>query len=135
MEGQYAFRLPFILQIIPALLVGTTIHAFPYSPRWLAMRGRDTESLAALAKLRRRPDTDETVQLEFKGICAEVQFEQALRQRKYPGASVAKIELQEWLELFTPRYFRRTAIAVAIPFFQQVRNNTICSLTMEMDRC
>ena len=38
-SSEWAFRLPFLLQMVPALMVGIGIHLFPYSPRWLCMRG------------------------------------------------------------------------------------------------
>ncbi|KAL2287742.1 hypothetical protein FJTKL_05098 [Diaporthe vaccinii] len=66
--GEWASRLPFLLQMAPALMVGIGIQFFPYSPRWLAMRHRDEDSLRSLERLRRLPGTDERVQLEWKGI-------------------------------------------------------------------
>jgi hypothetical protein len=64
-------RLPFLLQMVPAVGLGTAIHFFPYSPRWLVMRNRHEESLQSLSKLRRLPASDTRVQLEWKGIIAE----------------------------------------------------------------
>lgn len=43
--GDRSFRLPFLLQVPLALMVGFGIHLFPFSPRWLAMLGRDEESI------------------------------------------------------------------------------------------
>lgn len=107
--------------MLPALTVGTAIHLFPYSPRWLAMRGRNQDSLASLAKLRRRSTRDDMVQMEFKEIVAEIRFQKELRESKNAGSSAVMVEVKEWLELFRPAYFKRTSIALAIPFFQQVR--------------
>ncbi|KAF5529125.1 quinate transport [Fusarium phyllophilum] len=95
MASEWSFRLPFLLQMPPALLVGLGIHFFPYSPRWLVMRQRDDDSLHALAQLRRVPATDDRVQAEWKGI------------------------LIEWGDLFRPRCLKRTAVALGIPLFQQ----------------
>lgn len=119
-QSDWSFRLPFLLQIPPALLVGCGIHFFPYSPRWLAMRGRKEESLASLSKLRRRPEHDELVQLEWKGILSEVQFQREVLIMEYPNTRPSMIGLKQWLSLFKPKYFRRTLVALAIPFFQQV---------------
>lgn len=85
------------------------------------MRGRNEKSLAALAKLRRRPDDNSHVQLEWKGILAETQFQKQLHQREYPNAHPIWVELKQWAALFRPKHFRRTLIALAIPFYQQVR--------------
>ncbi|KAJ6185737.1 hypothetical protein N7519_007038 [Penicillium mononematosum] len=118
-DGDWAFRLPFFLQMIPALVVGFGIHLFPFSPRWLALRGRKEESLLSLAQLRRLPPSDETVQSEWRGIITEVRFQREIMHNQYPNTAPAMLELRGWLDLFRPRYLRRTAVAIAIPFFQQ----------------
>lgn len=84
------------------------------------MRGRNERSLAALANLRRRPENDAHVQLEWKGILAETQFQKQLHQREYPNTHPIWVEIKQWAALFRPKHFRRTLIALAIPFFQQV---------------
>ncbi|PYI02459.1 sugar transporter [Aspergillus sclerotiicarbonarius CBS 121057] len=119
--SDWAFRLPFLLQIFPALIVGTGIHFFPFSPRWLAMRGRDEDSLDCLSKLRRLPPQDEKVQLEWKGILLEVQFQQEILEREYPDHARRPllIGMKQWMDLFRPKYLKRTLVALAIPFFQQ----------------
>ena len=61
------------------------------------------------------------VQLEWKGIISEIRFQRELRESRHPGDSSVIVELRQWFDLFRPKYFRRTAIALAIPFFQQVR--------------
>jgi MFS family permease len=105
--------------MIPALMVGGGIHFFPFSPRWLAMRDRYEDSLASLAKLRRLPTSDFQVQAEWKGILAEVQTQREIIRREHPNAGAFKAEMLQWIDLFKPKYLRRTMIAIAIPFFQQ----------------
>ncbi|KAH7136747.1 hypothetical protein B0J13DRAFT_677587 [Dactylonectria estremocensis] len=117
--GEWSWRLPFLLQMVPALLVGGGIHFFPYSPRWLAMRGRDDDSLQSLSKLRRVPVTDSRVQAEWKGILSEVRFQEEIIRMEHPTDNALKAELAQWLDLFKPKYLKRTAIALGIPFFQQ----------------
>ncbi|KAH7009926.1 general substrate transporter [Ilyonectria destructans] len=117
--GEWAFRLPFLLQMVPALLVGGGIHFFPYSPRWLAMRGRDDDSLQSLSKLRRVPPNDDRVQAEWKGILSEVRFQEEMVRLEHPTDNRFKAELAQWADLFRPKYLKRTAIALGIPFFQQ----------------
>lgn len=120
--NDWAFRLPFLLQMFPAFNVGIGIHLFPFSPRWLAMRGRDQYSLGCLAKLRRCSPQEEKVQLEWKGILSEVRFQQALLERDYPDHArhPLLVGFKQWVDLFRQRYLRRTLVALAIPFFQQV---------------
>ncbi|GKZ24127.1 hypothetical protein AbraIFM66951_008940 [Aspergillus brasiliensis] len=119
--SDWAFRLPFLLQMFPALVVGIGIHLFPFSPRWLAMRDREQDSLNCLAKLRRRSPQDDKVQLEWKGILSEVRFQQALLEKEYPDHTRRPllVGLKQWVDLFRPRYLKRTLVALAIPFFQQ----------------
>lgn len=120
MSGDWAFRLPFLLQIVPALAVGVGIQFFPFSPRWLAMRHRDEDSLRALGKLRSLPETDLRVNAEWDGILLEVGFQEGILQRQHgSNNNMAVLELKQWGDLFRPRYLRRTAVALAIPFFQQ----------------
>ncbi|KAL1875610.1 hypothetical protein Plec18167_005546 [Paecilomyces lecythidis] len=127
--GDWAFRLPFTLQMVPAMAVGSMIHLFPYSPRWLAMRNRSQESLQALATLRRRPATDETVSLEWKGIVTEVRFQKELVKSQYGDSGAVMTELKQWIAIFRPKYLRRTMVATAIPFFQQASSGPIFSKT------
>ncbi|KAF4949922.1 hypothetical protein FSARC_13343 [Fusarium sarcochroum] len=119
-SNDWAFRLPFLLQMAPALMVGIGIQFFPFSPRWLAMRHRNEEALHALEKLRRLPGTDARVQAEWKGIVREAEVQEMLLDRDH-GASKNPVvlEFQQWGDLFKPKYIRRTTVALAIPFFQQ----------------
>ncbi|KAJ4269759.1 hypothetical protein NW762_001427 [Fusarium torreyae] len=119
LAGEWAFRLPFLLQMPPALLVGLGIHFFPYSPRWLVMTKRDDDSLHALSKLRRVPATDDRVQAEWKGILTEVRFQQEIISQEHPNSSGIMLEIKQWGDLFRPRCIKRTAVALGIPFFQQ----------------
>lgn len=120
-DGEWAFRLPFVLQMVPALCVGGGIHFFPYSPRWLAMRGRDEDSLQSLCKLRKVPVSDDRVQAEWKGIMSEVRFQKEILAKDHPSTNAVALELAQWVDLFRPKYLKRTLIALGIPFFQQFR--------------
>lgn len=118
--GDWSFRLPFLLQMVPALAVGLGIQLFPFSPRWLAMRHRDEDSLRSLEKLRRLPRTDACVQQEWNSILREVEAQELALNREH-GAEThfVVLEFKQWGDLFKPKYIRRTVVALAIPFFQQ----------------
>lgn len=119
-SSDWSFRLPFLLQMVPALVVGVGIQFFPFSPRWLAMRHRDEDSLKALETLRRLPATDDRIQREWKGILREVELQERVLVREHGAdTSFVVLELKQWGDLFKPRYLRRTMVALAIPFFQQ----------------
>ncbi|KAI1455137.1 general substrate transporter [Annulohypoxylon moriforme] len=118
--GDWAFRLPLLLQMFPALMVGIGIQFFPFSPRWLAMRHRDEDSLRSLEKLRRLPGTDDRVQLEWKGILHEVEVQEIVLASEHgPSTNFVALEFKQWGDLFKPKFIRRTVIALAISFFQQ----------------
>lgn len=118
--SEWAFRLPFLLQIGPALMVGIGMQFFPFSPRWLAMRHRDDDSLDSLQRLRRLPATDDRVQQEWKGILSEVEFQERLLIHEHgANTNIVLLELKQWGDLFKPKLRRRTMVALAIPFFQQ----------------
>ncbi|KAJ8128016.1 hypothetical protein O1611_g5620 [Lasiodiplodia mahajangana] len=114
-----SFRLPFGLQVIPAFGVGIGIHFFPYSPRWLALRKRNNEGLASLSKLRGVSTTDSKVQEEWVSILIEARLQEAVNTAEHPNAGPLQSEFLQWIDLFRPKYRKRTSIALAIPFFQQ----------------
>ncbi|KAF5011646.1 hypothetical protein FDECE_2253 [Fusarium decemcellulare] len=119
MEGEISFRLPLGLQMVSATIVGVGIFFFPYSPRWLALVGRNEDALANLTRMRRLPADDERVQTEYRGIIAEAQFQKTILERRHPGKHGIKLEILTWLDLFSPKTWRRTAVGCGILFFQQ----------------
>ncbi|KAL9110418.1 MAG: hypothetical protein Q9227_004962 [Pyrenula ochraceoflavens] len=73
-SGEWGWRLPFLIQIIPALVLGAGVLFLPFSPRWLISKGRVDEGLQTLSKVRRLPETDPRVRLEHVDIQAEAKF-------------------------------------------------------------
>lgn len=69
--SQWAFRLPFLVQIAPGLVLAVAVCYLPYSPRWLAHKGRDEDCLDTLARLRRLPRSDKRVVAEWLNVRAE----------------------------------------------------------------
>ena len=47
--SMWSWRLPFLIQMIPALVLVCGVFMLPYSPRWLAQKDRNEESLQTLA--------------------------------------------------------------------------------------
>lgn len=72
MAGEWSWRLPFLLQMIPGGILGVGILFLPFSPRWLVSKGRDAEALKALGQLRSLSTTDTRIQQEWFDIRAEV---------------------------------------------------------------
>ncbi|KKY20137.1 putative mfs monosaccharide [Diplodia seriata] len=123
---EWSWRLPFLLQIIPGLVLGVGIVFLPFSPRWLASKGRDQEALESLAKLRQLPKSDTRVVQEWYDIRTEVAFQKEIAQERHPklfgsrkAIDRAKLELVSWTDCFKKGCWRRTHVGVGLMFFQQ----------------
>jgi MFS family permease len=58
MSGEWSWRLPFLLQMVLALVLDAGLYWLPFSPRWLMSKGRSDEALQSLTKLRKLPADD-----------------------------------------------------------------------------
>ncbi|KAH5214986.1 hypothetical protein HBI62_181710 [Parastagonospora nodorum] len=125
MAGEWAWRLPFFLQMVPGFVLGVGIFFLPFSPRWLSAKGRDDEALQVLAKLRRAPANDSRVFQEWCEIRAEVTFKQEVNRERHPELQAPtrsnriKLELASWMDCFRHGCWKRTVVGVGIMFFQQ----------------
>lgn len=123
--SEWAWRLPFLIQVIPGLILGVGITSLPFSPRWLASKGRDQEALQSLARLRSLPTTDHRVQLEWFEIRAEVALHNEISAERHPHlqdgtkTSRFKLEIAAWADCFKGGCWRRTHVGVGVMFFQQ----------------
>lgn len=124
-SGEWAWRLPFLLQMIPGLFLGIGILFLPFSPRWLASKGREDDALEALGRLRRLPTTDSRIQREWYDIRAEAAFHQETSAIRHPrlqdgsASSRFKLEMVSWLDCVKRGCWRRTHVGVGLMFFQQ----------------
>ncbi|KAL4928116.1 sugar porter family MFS transporter [Aspergillus undulatus] len=125
MAGEWAWRLPFLLQMVPGFILLAGVIMLPFSPRWLASKGRHDEALQSLSRLRRLPITDHRVQQELLDIKIEVRFHQEMNAEKHPtlqGPGAKKSlqrELASWADCFRKGCWRRTQVGVLVMFFQQ----------------
>ncbi|OCL04302.1 putative MFS monosaccharide transporter, partial [Glonium stellatum] len=124
-SDEWSWRLPFLLQILPGLILGIGIVFLPFSPRWLASKGRDQEALESLAKLRQLPTTDTRVLQEWYDIRAEVAFKKEISCERHPKlqdrskTSRIKLEIASWIDCFKRGCWRRTHVGIGLTFFQQ----------------
>ena len=124
MHSEWAWRLPFLLQLIPGMILGIGILLLPFSPRWLVSKGRDSEGLQAIGRLRRLPTTDSRVQQEWLDIRAEVAFHRETSAVKHPNlqdqtlTSRFRLELASWSDLFRHGCWRRTHVGVMVSYSQ-----------------
>ena len=126
-SSEWSWRLPFLLQLIPGLILGLGISFFPFSPRWLVGVGRESEALSSLCRLRRVPHNDRRVLLEWWDIKAEVRLQNEAQKEKHPKLFVQmdsarkrfQLEISAWSDLFRHNCWRRTVAGGGIMFFQQ----------------
>lgn len=119
-QSDAAWRVPFALQIVPALVLGIGMIFFPESPRYYCMRDNEEAGIRALATVRQTNIDDDLLQKEYLAIKAEVLFEQQYARDKFPGKSGVALYLAGYSTLFsTWPSFKRTAIGCCVMFFQQ----------------
>jgi MFS family permease len=117
-----AFRVPWALQMLPAigLLFGMTF--LPESPRWLARHGRWDESLQVLTLVHGKGDANSPlVKREMAEIREVVKFEERNKDVTY-------------LDLFKPNMIHRTMIGLWTQIWYVI--NSLCSaLPLSMLTC
>ncbi|KAF4918204.1 MFS glucose transporter mfs1 [Colletotrichum viniferum] len=119
-QSSASWRVPFGLQIFPALVLGLGMVFFPESPRFYLMRHNEDKALAALAKVRGlHPDT-ESLRAEYLGIKAEVLFDETLNRERYPGKKGLSLFIAQHQALVSSwPAFRRLGLGSGTMFFQQ----------------
>ncbi|KAL6352595.1 hypothetical protein LRP88_13061 [Fusarium phalaenopsidis] len=84
MSSHWSWQLPFLIQIFPGIILGVGAIFLPFSPRWLASKGREGEALENLVKLRRLPESDRRVKREWIEIIAEARFQTGVLAERHP---------------------------------------------------
>ena len=108
MAGEKAFRVPWGLQAIPAVILAIGLLFLPESPRWLARHDRWEETQAVLTLVHGKGDPNSPfVQLEMDEIRQAIEIE---RQ----NADVT------WLDLFKPNMINRLHIGVFTQIWSQL---------------
>jgi len=103
-----SFRIPWGLQMIPAIILIIGMTVFPESPRWLFDQGHEQDALQILADLHGGGDlNNELVQLEWAEIREQVEFE-----RKEGAKSI--------FDLFKPSVARRVMLGTSLQMWSQL---------------
>jgi len=107
-DGVASFRIPWGLQMIPAIILSLGMTVFPESPRFLFDHGYEEEALQVLADLHGGGDTrNELVVLEYEEIKQQVYFERTEGAKSYfdllkggnPRRVMLGMSLQMWSQL------------------------------------
>ena len=114
LKSTAAFRLPWALQMVPAILLGIGLIFLPESPRWLAKKDRWEEAKDVLVLVHGKGDTNSPwVARELGEIRDVVEFERANSDVTY-------------LELLQPRMINRTHIGVFVQIWSQLTGMNVC---------
>ncbi|PPR04607.1 hypothetical protein CVT24_011735 [Panaeolus cyanescens] len=107
-DGVASFRIPWGLQMIPAIFLSAGMMFFPESPRWLVDKGHEEEAHQVLADLHGGGDkNNELVVLEFEEIRQQVYYERDEGAKSYldllkggnPRRVMLGMSLQMWSQL------------------------------------
>ncbi|KAK0671869.1 general substrate transporter [Cercophora samala] len=103
-----AFRIPWGVQMVPAVILFVGLFFFPYSPRWLASKDRWEEALQVLANLHGNGD------VRHPKVLAQYQeIEDALQFEREQAVSSFKA-------LIEPRMLKRVALGMSIQMWSQL---------------
>ncbi|KAG9311678.1 general substrate transporter [Chiua virens] len=107
-NGTASFRIPWGLQIVPAIVLGLGMLWFPESPRWLIDHDREEEALQVLADLHGNGDrNNELVALEFEEIKEQVAFERTRGAKSF-------------MDVLEPSIFRRVVLGCSLQMWSQL---------------
>lgn len=107
--NDWSWRIPYLVQIIPALVLATAPFFLPRSPRWLVEKGRIEEAHRVLAKVHGRGDFEHPyVKQELREIQDNVELENNVAVTNY------------WEMLKSKRNSRVLWVGCSIAVFQQL---------------
>lgn len=107
-QGTAAFRVPWALQMIPAIILFCGMIFLPESPRWLASKDRWEECEEVLILTHGHGDPNSPwVAREFQEIKEWLDIERQSKKVSY-------------MELFSPRYINRTHIGLFTQIWSQL---------------
>jgi len=97
-----AFRIPWGVQMVPAVILLIGLFFCPYSPRWLASQDRWDEAVKVLASLHGKGDVNHP-----KVLAQYQEIEEALKLEREQAQSSFKALVQ-------PRILKRVALGMSI---------------------
>ncbi|KAL2144007.1 hypothetical protein VTI28DRAFT_9689 [Corynascus sepedonium] len=108
-----AFRIPWGVQMVPAVILLIGLFFCPYSPRWLASQDRWDEAVKVLASLHGKGDVNHP-----KVLAQYQEIEEALKLEREQAQSSFKALVQ-------PRILKRVALGMSIQMWSQLSGMNI----------
>jgi hypothetical protein len=107
--------------MLPSIVLQVGMFFMPFSPRWLVEKNRDEEAKQTLSYLRKLPQDNADVMVEFLEIKAEVLAVREIEAAKLDKASTPLGRFfRPYLELFsTKANAKRLFIGSVVMFYQQ----------------
>ncbi|KAJ1324607.1 hypothetical protein MN608_10675 [Microdochium nivale] len=115
-KGDWAWRLPSLLQMAPSVLQVSTVFLLPESPRWLVSHDRDDEALAVLVKYHAEGDSNSLlVKAEMEQIRTTIKLEAESAKQTW------------WSVVSAPGMRRRFVVTIFLGLFTQLSGNSLLS--------
>lgn len=116
-----SWRVPWGLQMVPAILLFFAMMFLPESPRWLARKDRWEEAHEVLALVHGKGDRNHAfVTLELQDIREQCELERTFNDAGY-------------LDLFKPRMLNRTMVGLFTQIWSQLTGMNVMSEFPEND--
>lgn len=110
-----AFRIPWGLQVIPAVILSVGLFFFPYSPRWLGAQDRWEEAIQVLADLHGNGNVNHPkVLAEYQEIEEALSFEREHAVSSFKG-------------LVEQRILRRVLLGMSVQMWAQLCGMNVMS--------
>ncbi|KIM29846.1 hypothetical protein M408DRAFT_328641 [Serendipita vermifera MAFF 305830] len=77
LDNDYQWRIPLIIQIVPAVMLLLGMFGLPFSPRWLISKGREEEAFKIVQRLHGDSQNEEFIKLEFAEMVEQIKYEKA----------------------------------------------------------
>src|SRR5262249_3436996 len=121
-HGTASFRLPWGIQMVPAIVLFFGLFFFPKSPRWLANHDRWDQAREILADLHGKGDQNHPlVQAEYMEIEEQVRFER-------------ENSTNSWAEMAKPSIARRVFLGCSVQMWSQLSGMNVMSTPLNIRR-
>ena len=107
-QSTAAFRLPWALQAVPAVILSLGLFWMPHSPRWLGSQDRWEEAIQVLADLHAKGDIHHP-----KVLSQYREIEEVLSFEKEVGA-------EGWAALLEPGMFKRVVLGMSVQMWSEL---------------